>query len=96
MIPIDILLDETGDLDIKDGDFVRGDATRQNQKLLLQADEGDIRSNPLQGVGAFNFIEDEGTTALTREIMKKYTRDGMKVQELTVGVDKSVYVKGIY
>ncbi len=48
----DILLDiATGDLLIKDGDFVIGESDEQNLEDLVMAMQGDFKASPLTGAG---------------------------------------------
>lgn len=89
----DILINiETGELLQKAGDFSVGDATIQNQKLLLILNKNEIKQYPTACVGATEFIDDEDPNELIREIRKEYTKDGMRIKDLTnnngkIGVD---------
>jgi len=79
----DILLDtDTLDLQIKAGDFVIGDATEQNQHLLLLANKGDYKQYPKVGVGINGFLLDEAEQDMMREIRSQFETDGMKVKKL--------------
>lgn len=80
----DILLDETGDLLIKDGDIVVGESTEQHQKHLLLAQKGDFRQHPQIGVGLSDFLNDDALRDLPAAIQKEFENDGMKVKKINV------------
>ena len=83
----DLLLNpETGDLLIKDGDFVIGTSDMQNKARLLQLPKGAIKQFPTSTVGLANYIESEDVQGMVREIKQCFTADGMKVNY--VGFDK--------
>jgi hypothetical protein len=82
----DFLLDEEYDLKIENGDFVIGDSDAQNQLLLLLSAKGDFAEYPDSCVGARRFLETAETSALAREIDQEFTRDGMKVKEITINI----------
>lgn len=79
----DYILTEEGDLKIENGDFVFGDATRDNQRLLLLAEKGEWKHAPTSGVGLRSFLDDESPEDMLREIRRQFTRDGMKVKSLS-------------
>lgn len=87
----DILLDtETLDLQIAAGDFVIGDATEQNQHLLLLANKGDYKQHPKAGVGINGFLLDEAPQDMMREIRSHFENDGMKVKKLVYADGKLI------
>lgn len=82
---VDLLIDiENGSWDLRasDGDFVLGDATKQNQGILLACAKGEIALHPTDGVGVFAFMDDEGPADLLREIRRQFTKDGMEINTL--------------
>ncbi len=81
-MPQDILLDETGDLAIKDGDFVIGESTIQHQQLLLASQKGEWKENPLVGVGIENYLNDDTTNDMMNEISSQFEKDGMKIKSI--------------
>lgn len=83
----DYLLNDANDLVIKNGDFVIGDATKQNQKKLLMINKGEYKEFPNVGVGLMNFLDDEEPDELIREIRREMVKDGMTVEELKVNND---------
>ena len=42
----DLLLTDTGELEISNGDFVAGENYNQQQAMLLVAQEGEFKMNP--------------------------------------------------
>lgn len=80
----DILLNKENDLEVINGDFVTGDSSGQNQKLLLLTDKGEWKQNPTVGVGVEGFLLDEDVDGLFREIRAQFTSDGMKVKAMNV------------
>lgn len=90
-----ILLDDNLDLKVevvKDSDglitqgIVVGDTTYQNQILLLHANKGEIKEFPTSGVGVQNYLEDDSSEALAREIRSEFTDDGMTVSSIEINM----------
>jgi hypothetical protein len=81
-MPKDILLDETGDLAVKDGDFVIGDSTIQHQQLLLMSQKGEWKEKPMVGVGIENYLNDDTTNDMMNEISDQFEKDGMKIKSI--------------
>ena len=90
-----ILLDETGDLQIKvrlekgmiiSGLFV-GDVTQQNQRTLLLAEKGEIKEVPLMGVGTASYLDDDNPSYYLREVRTNLRMDGQTVKQC--GFDKT-------
>jgi hypothetical protein len=92
----DILLDSTLDLQIIDGDFVIGESTVQNQKLLIFSDKGTFKENPMRGVGTRRYLEDENTDALAREIRQEFSLDGMTVNKIVIKEDSTIEIDAFY
>jgi len=81
--PKDILLDENFDVVAKDGDFVVGDATLQNQQLLLLSQKGEWKQEPQVGVGIRDFLLDDANVhEMHQAIQKQFALDGMQVNEI--------------
>jgi len=81
---IDYLVDNTGDLQIANGDFVKGDSTLQNQKALLMAQPGEYKQYPTAGVGIMNYLKDVDNNDLLRQIRLQFAQDGMTVKTLSI------------
>lgn len=78
----DILLDDSLDIKIEDGDFCVSETTRQNQTLLLLCQKGEIKQLPDRCVGVETFLERSEFTGLNREILSQFTSDGMTVRDI--------------
>lgn len=83
---IDILLAESGDVKVVNGDFVLDTSDAQNQRLLLILPKGAVKESPTATVGLSSYLETEDDAGLLREIRIKFTDDGMEVKQL--GFDK--------
>jgi hypothetical protein len=94
-MPKDILLDETGDLAVKDGDFVIGDSTIQHQQLLLMSQKGEWKEKPMVGVGIENYLNDDTTNDMMNEISDQFEKDGMKVTSVNT-VDGKLQIESSY
>ena len=81
-MPTDILLDDGFDLKIEDGDIVFGEATKQNQQLLLLIEKGENRQFPTTGVGLNSYVLDDNPGAVNGEVKRQFERDGMKVSTI--------------
>ncbi len=73
----DFLLDDEGNFKTADGDFVTGDATNQNQELLLGSAPGEWKENPTIGIDVESYILDEDVGGLLSAIKKGFEADGM-------------------
>lgn len=81
----DILLDkESGDVVTAGGDLNIGLSDNQQQELLLMCEKGSFKENPLVGVGAQSYLEDEDKSALLNEIRRQFMADGMNINKLKV------------
>lgn len=78
----DILLDESLDIKIEDGDFQVSGTTKQNQTLLLLCQKGEIKQQPTRCVGVEMYLERSEFAGLNREILSQFTSDGMTVRDI--------------
>lgn len=76
-----ILLDDTNNLLIQNKTLTIGETLFQNQKLIIGSHKGEIKENPLLGVGITNFIDDEEPSELLREVRINLRMDGQKVKK---------------
>ncbi len=90
----DIILNN-GDLVIEDGDFKVGDATKQNQQLLLLSQKGEWKQSPLTGVGIADWLKGEKQGGLKAEIKQQFKADGMTVKKIEL-VNGSVNIDANY
>ena len=92
----DIKLDETGDLEIQNGDFVIGESTLQHQEHIIIANQGEYKEHPEVGVGIVAaLLTEEPNQTLTR-IKRQLEYDGMKVAQLRLNEDQSIDVDAQY
>ncbi len=79
----DIKLDNNEDLAIVANDFAIVESTPQHQMELVLTGKGDWKQNPLIGVGADGYIDDEGAHNIVRAITQEFMNDGMEVIDLS-------------
>jgi hypothetical protein len=92
----DLLLDEDFDLQIAGNDFVVGDATGQNQKLILLANKGEVRPYPFVTVGIAQAINDDNVASLKQDIIKLFELDGMKINKLNISASGEMEIDAPY
>jgi hypothetical protein len=66
--------------------LVVGNVTFQNQKILINATKGEIKEDPMSGVGASNYVESNDSEGFVREIRSQLTRDGQRVKSISVKI----------
>jgi hypothetical protein len=91
----DIKLDASGELIIQNGDFLYGDPTTENQRLLLLVSPGENKKAPLRGVGIRDFQDDERPQDMVRTIKKQFARDGMRGIKIEV-VNSNLSIQAYY
>lgn len=79
-----LLLSDDNDLIVKNGDLQIGDITNQNQDLIIMSAKGEFKEEPLKGVGVEDFLDDESPESLLRNIRTELSKEGMKVQQLSI------------
>lgn len=84
----DIILDNSYDLEISNGDFVVSTSDSQHQACLLLSDKNGIKEHPLRGVGILNFINDDNSDGLLRETRMEFIADGMTVKRISANGGK--------
>jgi hypothetical protein len=60
------------------------DVLNQNQALILLFHKGEIKDNPLFGVGIEDIINDNELTSWKKDIMDMMSKDGMKVNKIDI------------
>lgn len=76
--------------ELKDGD------QKQLQKILA-IHKGDLKNDPLLGVGVADFTDDEtNPTAMVREIRENFERDGAQVDRFIVVEQGKVMIDANY
>lgn len=95
-MPIDYLHDANDDLQISNGDFVRGESTQQHQGVLIRVKQGELRQFPKTGVGIDAFLLDDNAGDIFQEIQKQFEADGMIVRNIDIkmnGVENELQLK---
>ncbi|WP_102980112.1 hypothetical protein [Chryseobacterium scophthalmum] len=95
-MPNDILLDENFNPIITNGDFTIGESTYQHQKMLLFADKGQFKADPLIGIGARRFLETSKQDDFAREIRQQFLTDGMIVKTLQINENLEINIDAQY
>lgn len=78
----DILLEESGELQIEDGDFAIGGSTIQNQTLILVAHQGEFKNTPAIGVGIGDLLLSDELLEFRHRIRSQFAMDGLKIKKL--------------
>ena len=78
----DLLLTDTGELEISNGDFVAGENYNQQQAMLLVAQEGEFKMTPTIGVGIGDLLLCEELLEYRHKIRDHFKRDNLKVKTL--------------
>lgn len=101
-----ILLDaDTGDLKIAvvrdaSGKITSGleigDVTEQNQRTILLAEKGEIKENPLLGVGLTSFLDHDEPSELLREVRENLRADGQTVSKCGFDTGGKLIIIGGY
>jgi hypothetical protein len=92
----DILLDETNNLIIKDGDFVLGYSDNQHQIHILRANKGEIKDFPELGVGIEQILDDDEPIDILIEAKKNLEYDGMKINNIKFEENGNLNIDGYY
>jgi phage baseplate assembly protein W len=81
----DILLDESGDLDISGGDLTAGESTQQHIRLILLTQKGQWKDSPVIGADIARIINNEKQQNLRQTIQKELEIDGLTVRRIELG-----------
>ena len=92
----DFLLDENGDLLIKNGDFVIGESDNQHQLDILLATKGEFKEFPEIGVGISEMLSDDDFVEFLIEAKKNLEYDGMKINNIEFLPDGKLNIDGKY
>lgn len=84
----DFLIDDTGDLQIEDGDLLTGISDNQHVQHLLQSTIGTIKDAPLLGVGIVDSISGVVDGSTKRKIDINLKADGYALRSIAYGKDK--------
>jgi hypothetical protein len=92
----DILLDNTGDLAMQNGDFVLGFSDNTHQEHILIAAKGEFKEFPELGVGLNKMLSDDDYTSFLIEAKKNLEYDGMKINNIKFEENGNLNVDGYY
>ncbi|WP_312395725.1 hypothetical protein [Chryseobacterium sp.] len=79
----DILLNESNEPVILNGDFRIGESELQEVALILQLRQGELKSDPILGVNMQHFIKSrESKTAIERKVKLHLERDNKRYDDV--------------
>lgn len=85
MSAIDFLLDENNDLlEGDDYDIVEGDSDRQHIQDILQLEPGELKYDPLMGVGIERYMNGLADGSLNKNIYLQLQADKYNVKEMQI------------
>lgn len=61
-----------------------GNTLEQNKALILLAQAGDLKFEPMLGVGIENLLLDDNLLAFRHKIREEFAKDGLKVKTLNL------------
>lgn len=81
-------LDEmTNDLKIENGHMKLGETLPQNEFLLLVMNKGELKEDPLVGVGISDMLNDNDIIGWKRKIRDGLKADGLTVEQISISSD---------
>lgn len=81
-------LDEmTNDIKIENGHIAIGETLPQNEFLLLVMNKGELKEEPLVGVGISDMINDNDILGWKRKIRDGLKADGLTVEQISISSD---------
>lgn len=92
----DLLVDDTGELIIENGDFKVGYSDNQHRQHLLLFEKGSLKEFMTGCVGSFRFLEGENPAEFLRQINLQFTGDGMIIDELRILSDEELFINAHY
>ena len=81
-----ILLDENGDIMIRNGSMVIGNTVLQNQYLILVSQKGEIKERPTLGVGISDMLGDDDVLEWKKRIREEFAKDDLKVNKIDLNL----------
>lgn len=94
---VDIALRDDLSLFIQGGDFLLAESTERHQQLLLLYEPGELKLDPLSGVGIGSYIlDDAAEVVVEKAIEREFTRDGMTIRALDVRTLQDVKINAFY
>lgn len=91
MSAIDFLLDDNDDLLEDDsGDIIEGVSDGQNIKDLLNLEPGELKYDPLMGVGITRYINGKADASLNKTISMQLQADRFVLNEFSIDRDGNI------
>lgn len=84
----DILLDDTGDIIIENGDLKIGESLAQEVQNIITLAPGQLRTDGYLGVDIFNELQDEGDTIIKQKLKAMLKRDNKRLIDFKVENNK--------
>lgn len=79
----DYILDDDGDLEVVNGDFVFGDSQTDDVDILLRLNQGELKYDALCGTNMARRIRgNESPDAIIRALRLQLERDGKNFQDI--------------
>ena len=92
----DYILDDF-DLVIDNGDFKKGETTRQNEAILLYLNKGESKQYPEAGVGLNNYLLDNrGIAEFVQEASRQLEDDGIEIRQIIMNDWDDITIDGEY
>lgn len=87
----DVLLSESGDLLIQNGDLVIGESSQQHVGLLVELHKGELKEFPTTGFGISRYLKKStaSLTRFTRELKIELEADGFPDAKISISEDLS-------
>lgn len=76
--------------------LVIGDILNQNQALILLASPGEFKFNPTLGVSIQDLLLDDDYLRFRHRIHEHLTKDGMKVKQVELSINKPLKIEASY
>ena len=81
-----ILLDENGDIMVRNGGIAIGGTSLQNQYLILLAQKGEFKEYPTLGVGISDMLHDDDELEWKKRIREEFAKDDLKVNKIDLNL----------
>lgn len=82
----DILLNNSGDLMIKDGDIVIGNSDDQNKIFIVKLKKGSLAQFPDVGAGITNDLKNDEVEPIRVEVIQQLVKEGMNVKKVNYDI----------
>lgn len=95
---VDLLTDDIGEFQVKDGDFISGFSDAQHIEDTMFTSPADLKKDPVFGIGIRQFINSPFTSS-TRGLLKKRIRLTLtsdNVSEIKINYGDELEVSGQY